>query len=168
MALDKWEAQSHESFVNTDWRFGDLGQKRAPNSKTNAMDAPSIVRQTFPKECAPPASDRDHSSARRVLESAAMSTSYLQSSAAMRAVRRAGQAVSSLSRRVRTQDMLAKTRHGTLNDRLQMTTPWAALGRMTTQRVTIGGMTTPRVAIGRTTTPRVATSRTRPQTTPRH
>jgi len=50
-ALDKWEAQSHESFVNADWRFGDLGQKRNPNGKTNAMDAPSIMRETFSKEC---------------------------------------------------------------------------------------------------------------------
>jgi len=30
-----------------------MGQKRTPNGKTNAMDAPSIVRETFPKECVP-------------------------------------------------------------------------------------------------------------------
>ena len=53
MTVMKWEAQSHESFVNADWRFGDLGQKRAPNGKTNTMDAPSNVRETIPKEFVP-------------------------------------------------------------------------------------------------------------------
>ena len=50
----------------------------------------------------PPTSDREPSSASRVSDSAAMSTSYLQSSVAISAVRRAGRSVSSLSKRVRT------------------------------------------------------------------
>ena len=102
----KWKTEGHEHFIHTNGCLGDTGKKRCTNGKANFVNAGGVMRKAFPKECvyAPPTSVKPPSSA--IDESprvhAAMSISYLPSSATTSAVRRAGLSESSLSSRVRT------------------------------------------------------------------